>query len=137
MSAVLAVDKLAEQRITEAIERGELSGLPGEGHPLDLDDDSLVPEELRAAYRILKNAGFAPEPVRSSAELARLTAMAEAELDDVERSHLVRRMALLNATLGDRLANVHQDQYRERAIDKLARRASDVQSDEVPGSPSD
>lgn len=24
---------------------------------LDLDDDALVPEELRLAYRILKNAG--------------------------------------------------------------------------------
>jgi hypothetical protein len=54
------IDQIAETRIREAIERGELSGLPGEGRPLQLDDDSAIPEELRAAYRILKNAGFLP-----------------------------------------------------------------------------
>ena len=30
----------------------------GDGAPLDLDDDRLVPEDLRMAYRILKNAGL-------------------------------------------------------------------------------
>lgn len=57
-------DLLAERRIAEAIARGELDDLPGAGRPLDLDDDPLVPEELRAAYRILKNAGIAPPEVK-------------------------------------------------------------------------
>jgi hypothetical protein len=50
--------------IDELIARGEAAGLfkdlPGAGKPLDLDDDSLVPEEDRLGYRVLKNAGFAP-----------------------------------------------------------------------------
>ena len=58
------LDFLAEQRIAEAIAKGELDELPGEGRPLDLDDDALVPEELRLAYRILKNAGIAPPEVK-------------------------------------------------------------------------
>ena len=49
---------IAERKIVEALERGELANLPGEGRPLELDDDALVPEDLRLAYRILKNAGF-------------------------------------------------------------------------------
>ena len=57
-------DLLAERRVAEAIARGELDDLPGAGRPLDLDDDALVPEELRAAYRILKNAGIAPPEVK-------------------------------------------------------------------------
>jgi Domain of unknown function (DUF1992) len=57
-------DLIAERRIAEAIARGELEGLPGEGRPLELDDDALVPEELRAAHRILKNAGIAPPEVK-------------------------------------------------------------------------
>jgi hypothetical protein len=57
-------DLLAERRIAEAIARGELDGLPGAGRPLELDDDSLVPQELRAAHRILKNAGIAPPEVK-------------------------------------------------------------------------
>ena len=49
---------LVERRLEEAAANGELSNLPGEGRPLDLDDDAMVPPELRVAYRILKNAGF-------------------------------------------------------------------------------
>ena len=52
-----AFESLAEQRIQEALARGELGDLPGEGQPLDLDDDRLVPEELRMVYRVLKNSG--------------------------------------------------------------------------------
>ncbi|MDW8469649.1 MAG: DUF1992 domain-containing protein [Burkholderiales bacterium] len=47
---------IAERRIEEAVARGELQGLPGEGRPLDLDEDPLVPEEMRMAKRILRNA---------------------------------------------------------------------------------
>jgi hypothetical protein len=57
-------DLIAERRIAEAIARGELEGLPGEGRPLALDDNPLVPEELRAAHRILKNAGIVPPEVK-------------------------------------------------------------------------
>lgn len=54
------IDQLAEQHIRAAQEKGELSNLPGEGAPLELEDDSQVPEELRSGYRLLKNAGFLP-----------------------------------------------------------------------------
>ncbi len=54
------IDQIAERRIQEAMEAGKLDDLPGKGKPLQLDDDSLVPEELRMAYRILKNAGYLP-----------------------------------------------------------------------------
>jgi hypothetical protein len=60
---------LAERKIAEAIANGELDELPGAGKPLTLDDDALVPEDLRMAYRILKNAGYAPEEVRAPALL--------------------------------------------------------------------
>jgi hypothetical protein len=56
-----ALEIIAERRIEEAVARGELQGLPGEGRPLDLDDeDPLMPYELRMAKRILKNADLSP-----------------------------------------------------------------------------
>jgi hypothetical protein len=64
------VDRLAEANIQAAIERGELSNLPGEGKPLQLDDDSMVPEELRAAYRLLKNSGFLPPELQLRREIS-------------------------------------------------------------------
>jgi len=54
------VDQLAEQHIKAALEKGELSNLPGSGKALQLDDDSHVPPELRAGYRLLKNSGYLP-----------------------------------------------------------------------------
>ena len=63
---------LAERRIEEAVSRGELDDLPGAGQPLALDDAPLVPEELRLAYRILKNAGYVPPEVQTLNEIAAL-----------------------------------------------------------------
>ena len=53
---MLALEWIAERRIAEAVSQGEFDNLPGAGRPLDLDEDALVPEELRMARRILKNA---------------------------------------------------------------------------------
>jgi len=44
------LDFLAERRIAEAVSRGDFDHLSGAGRPLDLDDDALVPEELRAGF---------------------------------------------------------------------------------------
>ena len=63
-----ALTQLAEQRIAEAIARGELSNLPGEGAPLELDDDRLIPVEQRLACRILKNSGLLPPELEEIAE---------------------------------------------------------------------
>ncbi|NMP29849.1 DUF1992 domain-containing protein [Rahnella sp. SAP-1] len=57
---MLLSDQWAERRILDAQSKGEFDNLPGAGAPLLLDDDSAVPEELRVAYRILKNAGYLP-----------------------------------------------------------------------------
>ena len=70
------LDLMAERKIAEAISRGELDDLPGQGRPLDLDDDALVPEDLRLAYRILKNAGFVPPEVQTLNEIAALERLA-------------------------------------------------------------
>lgn len=55
------LDEWAERHIEKALKNGELSSLPGEGKPLVLDDNSHVPESLRASYHLLKNAGFLPQ----------------------------------------------------------------------------
>ncbi|HQR54555.1 MAG TPA: DUF1992 domain-containing protein [Burkholderiaceae bacterium] len=48
--------QLAEQRIAEAIARGEMSNLPGEGQRLETDDDRLIRVEQRLACCMLENA---------------------------------------------------------------------------------
>ncbi|MCO7254542.1 DUF1992 domain-containing protein [Dickeya oryzae] len=54
------IDEWAERHILEAQKRGELENLSGSGKPLQLDDNSAVPAELRSAYHLMKNSGFLP-----------------------------------------------------------------------------
>lgn len=53
-------ESLIERRMAAAEAAGLFDNLPGAGKPLQLDDDSLVPQELRLAFRMLKNADYAP-----------------------------------------------------------------------------
>lgn len=98
---MLLFQTLAEQKIQEAIERGKFDGLPGAGKPLELNDDPLVPEDLRVAYRVLKNAGFVPPEV----EMRREIRVVEEALADLrpgpDRTRALRRLQLLNMTLAE------------------------------------
>lgn len=68
---------LAEQRITEAQEAGAFDNLPGYGKPLELEDDSHIPPELRMSYKILKNAGYIPPELAERKEIDSLLDMLE------------------------------------------------------------
>lgn len=52
---------VSEDRIKKAYKDGEFENLPGYGKPLNLEDLSAIPEDLRMAYKMLQNAGFSPE----------------------------------------------------------------------------
>jgi DnaJ homologue, subfamily C, member 28, conserved domain len=52
--------RIAEARIREAQEDGAFDNLPGKGKPLEIEDLSWVPEELRIGYHVLKNAHVVP-----------------------------------------------------------------------------
>ena len=60
---MIEFSKLAEQRIREAQQRGELDRLPGQGQPLKPEADAAIPAELRMAYKILRNHGLVPREV--------------------------------------------------------------------------
>jgi hypothetical protein len=66
---MICFQKIAERRILEAIREGAFDDLPGAGQPLQLEDDSHVPEDLRVAYKILKNAGFVPKEIALRKEI--------------------------------------------------------------------
>jgi hypothetical protein len=78
---------LAERKIEEAVSRGELEDLPGQGRPLDLEEDPLIPEDLRLAYRILKNAGYVPPEVA-----ARKLALLKTRIESAYYDKVLRRL---------------------------------------------
>ena len=96
---MLLLHLLAEQKIEEAIRDGAFDHLPGAGKPLDLEDDRLVPEDSRAAYRVLKNAGFVPPELESRREMADLHRLLAIVADDGERQRAHTRLAVLQAAV--------------------------------------
>ncbi len=58
-----------EIKIKQAMAEGKFDNLQGKGKPLDLSKYREVPEHLRTAYHLLKNAGFVPEEVRLKKEM--------------------------------------------------------------------
>ncbi|MDQ0061572.1 DnaJ family domain-containing protein [Paenibacillus harenae] len=79
---------LAEEKIREAIRKGEFDNLPGAGKPLPLDDMDSVPEELRVGYKLLKNAGMLPEEMQLRKEMITLGDLISACQNDTERKKL-------------------------------------------------
>lgn len=122
---MLALDLLAEQRIAEAISRGELTDLPGAGRPLDLSDDPLVPEDLRVAYRILKNAGYVPPEVEALRAIATLERLIDGTPEGDQRRSAVLKLELLRTQLErmhpGRAAATRQPRYRNPILSKLGR----------------
>jgi hypothetical protein len=87
--------KLAENRIKEAIEAGEFDNLRGRGQPLDLNDDSHIPPELRMAYKILKNADCLPPELVLRQEVVQLQDLVAAMPDEAEKLKQMRRLNFL------------------------------------------
>ncbi|ALV90814.1 MULTISPECIES: DUF1992 domain-containing protein [Pantoea] len=116
------IDQLVEQHIRAAQEKGELSNLPGEGAPLQLDDDSAVPPELRSAYRLLKNAGFLPPELAMRREALEINDLLR-QLDpaDQQAESLHKKLTLLEMQL--RQAGMSTDflrgDYRESISQRL------------------
>jgi hypothetical protein len=122
---MLLLDLLAEQRIEEAMRDGAFDDLPGRGKPLDLEDDRLVPEESRVAYRILKNAGFVPPEVERRKEIANLHRLIVNPEDEGAQRRALARLAVLEAALeakGRGPLFRREADYRTRLLARLGRR---------------
>ncbi|MCQ6267499.1 DUF1992 domain-containing protein [Fictibacillus sp. WQ 8-8] len=82
---------MAEQRIKEAIDNGDFDHLPGKGKPLELEDLSSVPPELRIGYKILKNANILPEEVQLKKEMMTLQDLIDCCMDPSEKEKLKKK----------------------------------------------
>lgn len=123
------IDQWAERYIIDAQQKGELDNLPRSGKPLELDDDSLVPPDLRAGYRLLRNAGYLPVELQDRQEaltIVELLSQLEVEaqytlLDNYQ--NLRKRLALLELRLrqaGLSTDFLHQE-YQHKVVDKLSK----------------
>jgi hypothetical protein len=125
------LDTLVEQRIAAADAKGEFANLPGQGKPLVLDDDLLIPDELRAAHRILKNAGVVPPAVESLRRLRTLRQELAHTSDETEQRRLRARILALDLTLESVRGKSMRvpEAYRQALLERLGesgKRLADV-----------
>ena len=107
--AVPLFQRLAEQRILEAQRKGEFDDLPGKGKPLELEDLSWVPDELRIGYIVLKNAHVLPP---------------EAEI--LKDIHILEDLLRHVEDQGERKALAKSIQWKVIRLDMLKRRSMSV-----------
>jgi hypothetical protein len=122
---MICFQKIAERRILEAIREGAFDDLPGAGQPLELEDDSNVPEDLRVAYKILKNAGYVPKEVALRKEIIQTEDLLN-NMEDTEAKYrqlkklnfLITRLNILRKTSAD----LEMDQrYEKKLVERFGR----------------
>lgn len=96
---IFCIDKIAENKIKAAIDRGELDDLPGQGKPLILDDESAIPVEYRAGFRMLKNAGYVPVEISLRTEIFQLEKQLQRIGCENTKVELTVKLALLKSRL--------------------------------------
>ena len=117
---------IIEKKIKEAQEKGEFDNLPGKGKPLTLDDDSSVPEDLRLAYKILKNADCLPPEIELKKEIRQMEDILADIPDEEERYRLIKKINLKITKLnmmgrGSPLLEAEQVYYG-KVIDKIEKK---------------
>jgi hypothetical protein len=119
--------QIAEQRITEAMEKGTFDNLPGKGKPLQLDDDSHLPPEQRMAYRILKNSGYVDPEVEERKEIANIRDMLDRCTDESTRYRQIQKLnALVTKVNEKRRSPVYleaEQAYYRKVVERVSVRS--------------
>jgi hypothetical protein len=117
-------ERIVEQRIKEAMEKGEFDDLPGKGKPLPLEDDSHVPEDFRLAYKLLKNADCLPPELLEKKEIFQMEDMLSAIPDEKERYKLIKKInfKIMKLNMMGRKSPLLEEKqvYYKKLIDKIA-----------------
>ena len=123
-SALLSI---AERRIAQAIEDGTLRTDSWKNKPLPLDDDSFVPNDLKMAYKILKNSGFVPPEVETRKEIQKLEDLISQTEDEHQRLRQMKKLNVLLMKLDNQRSRPssieHDEDYYRRIVEKVTVRA--------------
>ncbi|MDJ0957279.1 MAG: DUF1992 domain-containing protein [Arenicellales bacterium] len=114
------IDELAEARIADAMRSGQFEDLAGEGERIPIEQVGLVPEELRVAYRLLKNSGYFPKEISVLNEISEVEQLIAGLDEGEQKSSAVKRLNLLHAQLGSRSESLYiRREYSNKIVNKF------------------
>ncbi len=124
---MFAYGTIVEQRIRKAQQDGEFDHLPGQGRPLQLEDDSRVPEDLRLAYKILKNADCLPPELAEKKEIRQMEDMLARIPDEEEKYRLVKKInyKIMKLNIGRKRSPLLEERqlYYRKVLEKCAKKS--------------
>ena len=102
---------IAERKISQAIADGSLCFEQWKNKPLPQDNDHLIPEDLKIAYKMLKNSGYLPPEIELKKEVKRIEELIASTEDEHVRLKQMRKLNLL-------LIKLDLNRQRPAAIDE-------------------
>jgi hypothetical protein len=119
-----AIRLIAERKISEALQKGQLDNESWRNRPLPMTADNMVPGELRMAYKILKNAGYLPPEIETKKEIQQiedLLANCEDERIRVKQIKKLNFLVLkLNTMKGDAASIEGQEEYYRKIVERIS-----------------
>ncbi len=88
-------EKIVEERIKAAQRKGVFNNLRGAGQPLIFEDDRHIPEDLRLAYKILKNADCLPPEIELKKQIAKTEDLLAGMQDTQQRYRVMKKLNYL------------------------------------------
>jgi hypothetical protein len=89
----MSFQKNVDEKIKEAIARGEFDNLPGKGKPLDLDAYFATPEHLRMGHSILKSADILPEEMELLKQIEGLKKSLDSCTSQIEKRAIQKQLS--------------------------------------------
>ena len=124
---ITGFEKIVEERIREAQKKGTFKNLQGAGQPLNLVEDSHIPEDLRLAHKILKNADCLPPEIEIKKEIHRTEELLAQMPNTAARYTTLKKLNYLIMKLNmTRQGNIQFDvpqQYVSGVTERLASKA--------------
>jgi hypothetical protein len=115
--------KIVEERIRKAQKKGEFENLEGAGERLNLADDQAVAEELRLAYKILKNADCLPPEIEIKKEIHQTEELLAGMTDTAEKYRTMKKLNFLimklNTLRSTSIKFEEPQKYTDKLITKL------------------
>jgi len=119
-----AIRIIAERKIKEAIEEGLLNREEWRNRSLPSSNGSMIPDDLRIAYKMLKNAGYVPPEIEAKKEIQQLEDLIAATEDEHTRVKQIKKLNYLvmklDAMRGDSTSLENQETYYRKVVEKLS-----------------
>ena len=118
-----AIRLIAERKISKAIQEGLLDNKEWRNKSLPTTYDNMVPEELRMAHKILKNAGYLPPEIETKKEIQQIEDLLATCEDEYIRVRQIKKLNFLlmklNAMKGDSVNIESQEEYYRQVVERI------------------